>query len=214
MEQRLKTIVRYLTPEEAEIARIALEDEGIASYTEGATMAGMFWHLDNAVGGAKLQVAETDAERATAILAKRLPVSVEGEQEESFCPKCGVKLPPGFCVCWSCGASLDDDETLDAHATNSPDANAAATAVQAAEDDEKEDATAAGDAIAWRAFVAAIIGLVFLPVLLHIYSFWTLLKLGFLDHPLSSKGKRYFGAAIFIDVVVLGLAGWMLRLYF
>jgi hypothetical protein len=211
MESRLKTIVRYLMPEEAEIARLALEDEGIASYVEGATTVGMCWHWENAVGGAKLQVAEADAERATAILATKLPAAAGNGLENGVCSKCGVILPPGFCVCWSCGATTDNGETSDVSSVGSSDSQAVAMTTPVTEDDDEDSITAVGDAMAWRAFAAAMIGLVFLPVLLQIYSVWTLLKLGFQDHPLSRKGKRYFGAAICIDIAVLGFVGWLLR---
>jgi hypothetical protein len=210
MESRMKIIVRYLMPEEAEIARLALDDEGIASYMEGAATVGMFWHLENAVGGVKLLVAETDAERATAILAKKLSSSAEGGFDGDVCPQCGAKLPPNFCVCWSCGATLDDGETSDAP----PQPSSAATAIPTASADQDEDDYARstiGDAMAWRAFAAAIIGLVFLPGLLHLYSIWTLLKLGFQDHPLSRKGSRCYYAAMCIDVIVCTTVGWFLR---
>jgi hypothetical protein len=207
MAQHMKTIVRYLMPEEAEVARLALDAEGIASYVEGEATVGWLWHMENAFGGAKLLVADEDVERALAILAKTPRQTDEGTEEETACPKCGAMLPYGFCVCWSCGESIDDA------APGEPPASANAT-MPTDEEEEAEEATAAGDAVAWRALAGAFIGLMVCPPLVNLYSLWVLLKLGVQDLPLSRKGQRNYIAALIVNLLVCCMAAWFFRSMF
>jgi len=73
MEQQLITVATFVTPVEADLVRNALAEEGIESYLEGEWTAGMLWHLSNAIGGVKLQVAAADVARAKAILTEIEP---------------------------------------------------------------------------------------------------------------------------------------------
>ena len=201
MNRSLKTIAAFPTPEDAEVARIALEDEGIASFLEGATTVGMLWHVGGALGGVKLQVAEADAQRARGILAKTVAAPAEGRT----CDHCGANLPPGFDVCWSCESSVEDvDQATLPSAKPEP-------APTAPEDSEEEtEVTAIGDAAAWRALAAAIIGIFLCPPLLNIYSVWILLKVGFQNPPMSQKGSRCYYAAMCLNMVVCCVTGWFL----
>jgi hypothetical protein len=201
MNSRLKTIAAFSTPEDAEVARIALENEGIASYLEGATTVGMLWHCGNAVGGVKLQVAEGDAQRACEVLAREKVSGEDGTAEAGVCPKCGADLPPGFEVCWSCESPAGDGEA----ASSSP--TAAPSAQEAGEKRDDDGQAAEGDATAWRALSAAIIGVFLCPPLLHFYSIWVLLKLTFQRQPLSRKGNRNYYLAMFVDAAACFVTG-------
>jgi hypothetical protein len=64
----LVTVATFSQLEEAQIARARLESEEIESFLSGEAMAQTLWHLTNAIGGVKLQVAPEDAGRARTIL--------------------------------------------------------------------------------------------------------------------------------------------------
>src|SRR5436190_23408040 len=71
MNEPLTTVATFSTPVEAELARNRLEEKGIAAVVVDAEAVGMLWHMGNAFGGVKVQVAESDADRARAVLASR-----------------------------------------------------------------------------------------------------------------------------------------------
>ena len=81
-----ETVASYQTNLEANIAKARLEDEGIRVFIENSMMADMAWHLNNATGGARVQVPRADAARAAAILAgaKGAAEREGAEDEESW----------------------------------------------------------------------------------------------------------------------------------
>lgn len=66
----LVTIATYTTPYEAQIAKGMLETNGIPAFAANEHFVGVNWLLSNAIGGVTLQVTETDAEQARALLAQ------------------------------------------------------------------------------------------------------------------------------------------------
>lgn len=62
------TLETFWSVEEAQLALGFLEVEGIPCQLEGVAVVGNLWHLANATGGVKLQVAREEAERAAALL--------------------------------------------------------------------------------------------------------------------------------------------------
>jgi hypothetical protein len=206
MERQLKTIATFLAPEEAEIAQSALEAEGIAAYLEGASTVGMTWIFSNAVGGVKLQVVEADEQRARDILAEH-PAVADTRASPGVCPKCGANLPPGFEVCWSCSSPMAGRDEPNA-------AEAAATLAEEACADDSMEVEAAGDHAAWRALVAAVLGIVLCPPLLSLYSMWVLLRLSFSRQPLSPRGTRNCYLALLANFVACLVLGPMLYILF
>jgi predicted Zn-ribbon and HTH transcriptional regulator len=91
----LVTIATFSHPTEAYVPKSRLEAEGIPSFVADAATIDTYWLYSNAIGGAKLQVREQDAERALEIL--NLEADPTGLMEEEFgkarenekCPKCG-----------------------------------------------------------------------------------------------------------------------------
>ena len=82
MAERLVTVRSFWTEVEAHLAKNRLEAEGIPAFLADETTVSTAWHLGNAVGGVKLQVAEPDAERATVVLdAPAGPVEAPDEAE-------------------------------------------------------------------------------------------------------------------------------------
>lgn len=116
MTDRLVTVAAFNTPLEADIARGRLSEAGIASYLTDEALVGNFWALVNAVGGVKLQVAQSDSERAREVLRPEPEIEESPPPEGSSpapprghwrCGQCGSEVDAGFEVCWKCGASRD-----------------------------------------------------------------------------------------------------------
>ena len=74
----------YWFPEEANLARIYLESNGIPCSLEGAELVRMAWLDANAIGGVKLLVQESDAEHARDLLQNRPEVDEDGLESESI----------------------------------------------------------------------------------------------------------------------------------
>ena len=79
MEGKLVTVATFDMPTEAHLAKGLLEANGLAAFLADELTVGVAWHLSNAIGGIKLQVPETDVERATGILAAREDSSINAE---------------------------------------------------------------------------------------------------------------------------------------
>lgn len=77
MAGKLVTVATFDMPTEAHLAKGLLEANGLEVFLADELTVGVAWHLSNAVGGIKLQVAENDVERATGILAAREDRSIE-----------------------------------------------------------------------------------------------------------------------------------------
>jgi hypothetical protein len=70
MSDSLVTVATFASPIEANLAKNYLEAAGIDVFLEGEEAAAMAWHLTNAFGDIKLQVANGDAQEALALLAE------------------------------------------------------------------------------------------------------------------------------------------------
>jgi hypothetical protein len=151
MPTHLVTLASYPNTAEAEVARAALEAEGIESVTNA-------WMLGNAVGYVKLQVVARDTKRAQVVLESITGVS----------------------------RSDADGET------------------SAREEEEPPD-HADGDEDARRAWWAAIFGIDFCPLLLHLYSVYVLIRLGCSKRQLSPRGRRHVVYALVVDALVFAL---------
>lgn len=105
MEDKLVTVGTYDMPTEAHLAKGLLEANGLTAFLADELTVGVAWHLSNAIGGIKLQVAESDVERATGILAAREDASIEAEV--------GLADLPEAEECESEPPSSEADKTVD-----------------------------------------------------------------------------------------------------
>jgi hypothetical protein len=80
MAGKLVTVGTFDMPTEAHLAKGLLEANGLETFLADELTVGVAWHLSNALGGIKLQVPETDVERATGILAAREDASLDAEE--------------------------------------------------------------------------------------------------------------------------------------
>lgn len=100
MEEKLVTIATYRFANEAELAKMHLEDAGITAFLADVEVVNMDWLLGNAIGNIKLQVAQAQAEPAAALLAGLTkprsadPPDEDAEQtEDVLCLACGEEMP-------------------------------------------------------------------------------------------------------------------------
>ena len=82
---------------EAELARIKLETNGIQCFLAGKNFISMYWLLSGADRGIKLQVRESDADRALEILGADTQIDSDETEDKDMkpepinpsCPNCG-----------------------------------------------------------------------------------------------------------------------------
>ena len=84
---------------EAEFARIKLEANGIQCFLAGKNFISMYWLLSGADRGIKLQVRESDAEKALEILGTDTRIGLNVAESEDMKPE--AINPP----CQNCGSS-------------------------------------------------------------------------------------------------------------
>ena len=83
----------------AELARIKLEAEGIPCFLAGKNFIGVYWLLASADNGVKLQVRQSDAERAIEILNTHEQTAIDQTEyndptphtPDISCPKCNCE---------------------------------------------------------------------------------------------------------------------------
>lgn len=117
MPEPLETVATYSFTLQADMARLALEQEGITVFTADSHLVGTNVFLGNALGLIKLQVPRSQAVRATEILRLH-PGLVAGSAAasaddtgcgESRCLSCGADLPEDSVRCEKCGWSWEDE---------------------------------------------------------------------------------------------------------
>jgi len=89
----LQTVATFTSPWEAQLAKAALESEGIEATIADENLIRLYWALSNAIGGVKVQVRPDDLERARSLLASCQPLPeiylVKDEDEGQIrCPGC------------------------------------------------------------------------------------------------------------------------------
>lgn len=113
MVEKLVTIASYSTAPEADLARYALEAEGIRCYLADVNVIQMNWFLGNALGFIKLQVSSNDRESAIQILESLPKSSVHrrppGKQDSNQCLSCGAAMGEDVDTCPDCGWSFQSD---------------------------------------------------------------------------------------------------------
>jgi hypothetical protein len=123
MDEKLVTVATYRFLAEAEMARMHLADEGIQAFIADGQTITMDWFLGNALGYIKLEVAESQAQRAMAIMAKwpkpRMGADLAASDLEPLrCLACGKRMLEDQERCFECGwsyadASADDGDVGD-----------------------------------------------------------------------------------------------------
>lgn len=90
MDEKIIKIASFFDYTQAEITKIALEDEGIDCFLSGENFVATYWLYANADGGIKLYIKESDKEKALEIL-KNIRGPKQSEADPSYdlkCPRC------------------------------------------------------------------------------------------------------------------------------
>lgn len=91
----LVTVASYQDVERAHLARIDLEQHGVAAFVADASLVGTAWWYSNAVHGVKVQVPRRHAEVASDILGASehddaaVPSSIDSDTGAAQCRHCG-----------------------------------------------------------------------------------------------------------------------------
>jgi hypothetical protein len=219
MSEKLVKIAAFASPVEANFAQNVLTEEGIESCIENEATVGLFWPLGNAVGGVKLFVHESDAQRARALLAEHLPEPFDDEPQTPAgvsggrCKKCDAKLEPDFEVCWSCGEPVEDSEPAPHEAEAAIAAEQPSPKRIAKPKPKRETIIDEADDLAKKAWFSAILGLFLCPPILHGYSAWLIALLLINRFPLSRRGYRRLLFAAAVDALVFAFLIWMICRY-
>lgn len=100
------TVGSYESLPRAELARFAVEVEGIPTCLENAELVAMAWHYANAVGHVRLLVPRSEAARAIAVLGR-------GDEPLPFvCPGCDSTLSADDPRCEGCGWDWGGDGSV------------------------------------------------------------------------------------------------------
>ena len=100
----LTTIISFVYPHEPGIPRSLLESEGIECFLRDEMIVSVDPFYSNAIGGIKLQVWESDAERATEILIGGGFIKEKAGKIRSGEEEAGIKLSDGS-TCPYCGSA-------------------------------------------------------------------------------------------------------------
>lgn len=104
----LVTLATYPTAHDAELHKVRLEQAGVKAYVDGGATADAL-SIGSFLGGVKLLVAETDVAKARGALSLD---DKESATPAWTCSECGNEVEAGYEVCWSCGHTIDGDETF------------------------------------------------------------------------------------------------------
>jgi hypothetical protein len=102
----LVRVASYVNVPRAELARNALEREGIPTVLGNVNLVLWQWEYSNATGGVSVQVRRGDAPHAHALLTASRAEPSE-DRPPWTCPSCGQRIAGEWDVCWHCGSSLD-----------------------------------------------------------------------------------------------------------
>jgi hypothetical protein len=112
----MKTIATFWKTEEAHLLRLRLNESGIAAFIQDEHITQLHPWRAAAIGGVRVQVAESDFEEAKRILSESelQPAAqalslVPGASE---CCACHSPIPPDRTRCPSCGWSYEDGEEV------------------------------------------------------------------------------------------------------
>lgn len=110
MTDDLITIATFQFLPEVEASKLRLEAEGMTVLLANAEIVSMDWFLASAIGNIKLQVPQSQATAATALLEQARTERRRREQqphgaETNTCLACGAAMPNEASRCPACGWS-------------------------------------------------------------------------------------------------------------
>lgn len=187
MSDRLVRIASFSTAGEANIAKAALEVEGIRACVDGESTASTMWHAGPTIAGVHISVFADQYEKAKAILAE----AGYGFDDDDN-PYDNDDEDDGY----------EDDE----HADEYEDLEYS----YATSDDEDEPDEVERQAHIRRAWFAAVIGVISCPLVFNAYSLYLIVDEGLLGSRKGVRGDWRITAALILDIVALGCIGLLM----
>lgn len=204
MDSELVQVASFGDVFEADQWRMLLEENGVATFIDGANANAMMPYVGTALGGVRLLVASADQSRAAEIIGTLRQQKSDGAPW--FCGRCREEVDAGFDTCWSCGRPRAEVESQPAAPLATPSEVASS---EAAPDTDPAPATSTAEALIARAWRAAVLGIVFLPGILHLYSLSLLIRTVSIEGELSPALARRFRQTCLADAIMGGAAAYV-----
>lgn len=224
---------------EAEMLRSVLEESGVRAFVDGAAANTALSHIGPALGGVKVFVRTVDAEQALEII-EEIRAESNVSTEPWFCGTCEESIDGSFDVCWSCGQdranaerpfpavrdeeeSSDDgegDELIDLpipDRSEDDEANPYATPMTTeptVPDNRPPEINEAAEVMLERAWRASIIGFVFLPFIMQLYSIYLLIRAATITDTFSPIGRKRFNRSMAANMIAACIYGLIIAIIF
>ena len=183
MHSELVTVASFADPIEANLAKNKLEAAGVRTFLANEECVDMLWHVGNAMGWIKVQVANDDVDVARALLSQHnhpATSPLDEPVEDSLEVAKSTRVP-----------NFDDE-------------GEGAGDEQEDEEDEPDPILNGREKDAERACRGAVVGLLFLP--LQLYVFYLLLKIFISQEPPGDRQRtKAFIAAVINLPLMIGL---------
>ncbi|MCA9005202.1 MAG: DUF2007 domain-containing protein [Planctomycetaceae bacterium] len=170
MSHEFITVATLSSPVEASLVQNQLEAAGIRSFMSDEVAVGMAWYLGNAIGGIKVQVAESDAPRAFDVVNDHEPVTITEAD-------------------WRNPAGLDEEAEEFDRQWEEDETAEEESAAKTPDSDLNE--------IVDRAWKMAVYGILFFP--LQLYSLLLLAKIAFSGEYLTFEQRRKVRISYFVN---------------
>lgn len=182
---KLSTLFVFISPHEGYHMKNVLAEHGITAVLQGAESAAAFGHLGPSTD-ARLLVPTADLERARELVERIEAELFRNLGSRWFCGPCEEENEGSFDYCWLCNKAREavEDTTVDLSPKSDErfgsEANSTAAvrfdsdnpyaSSRIAADERSDGFSAADETQITRAFQASVLGLLFLPVLMSLYS--------------------------------------------
>ena len=184
-----------------------LEEVGISAFISGDIAAGAFAGLGSAFAKIELYVPRSCLQRAFSVLEKIQTEEYHQDAEDSTAIE--ARGPPSRPVdehVMAANTHIQAEPASDSAADQGSEPEIAAAMDQEAPEEVKDldrPITWIAEALANRAWRAAVLGLVLFPGMFHLYSLFLLVNMMFKDEEVSPSGMRKVYGALALDLAVL-----------
>ena len=205
--EKIVRLAWFGDPIEAGLVKNRLEEVGISAFISGDIAAGAFAGLGSAFAKIELYVPRSCLQRAFSVLEKIQTEEYHLDAEDSTAIE--ARDPPSRPVdehVMAAGTHIQAAPASDSAADQGSEPEIAAAMDQEAPEEVKDldrPITWTAEALANRAWRAAVLGLVLFPGMFHLYSLFLLVNMMFKDEEVSPSGMRKVYGALALDLAVL-----------